>query len=609
MNLEFLPVRICLIDIQLNIINCTSSFAEWLGYSREEILAQNSIGSITLQPTLLKTKINSNLGSKREFVGLVFLTSKGENIECNVEISHNSDSELFFMNVTDRNNVTEIKLDPNNTFSEFISLAEYIPNLIIQVDLNFEIIYANESAESFFNDLRYGEKLSKLIPDKAACDKISNRLKLSIDNPVILNSYCPEISIYNQSFEISIFPNFDLSNSINSFTFFFSDITEKVNNQKISSDNEFLKGEITLRDRELRVYQNELEQQINALNEVALVAQLDKNFNIIHTNDLYYSFLGYKKQSFDIENFYKKSLNAESVNIRTLKKGKIWKGEINLKDHSNAIKTVITTIIPFYNLHNIIEKYYCISFDITESKKLQKELVEALVAEKELSRMKTRFLSTASHQFRTPLAVIQANSELIRLILKKLDFERKEQIFQALSRTFIEINSITELLNDVLSYEGASSRTKKPYFEDTDLSEIINYIIRQYLNIKENKNRLNFSISGEFRKLRLDKKLILNSLSNLISNALKYSDDLVQIDLQFHENFTEIWVTDKGIGIPEEEVESLFQPFFRGNASIKYEGTGLGLSIAKEYIEINHGKITVNTEENVGTSFIIKFPQ
>lgn len=608
MDLESLPIRICLIDKQLNIINCTLNFANWLGYSScEEVRSLESIGAITLQPTLIMTKVNSGFTTPRECFGLVFVSKKGDNIECNVEISQNS-SGLVFMNITDVNLVTEVKLDPNNTFSEFISLAEYIPNLIIQVDLNFEIIYANESAERVFEEMSYGHNLSTIFPNENSFHKIRAKLISSLDNPIVLSSYSPEISLGSKNFEISVFPNFDLGNAINSFTLFFSDITDKVENKKISSDNESLKSEITLKDRELRIYQNELEQQINALNEIALVAQLDARFNIIDTNDFYFQFLGYSKENTNIRSIYKQIILSNSFDLRKLKNGEIWKGEISIFNASNKKKTLFTTIIPFFNLTHEVKSYYSISFDITTSKKLQTSLSQALIKEKELSRMKTRFLSTASHQIRTPLAVIQANSELIRLILKKQKIERQETIDQAIARITTEIGTMTDLINDVLSYEGASSRINKPYFEKVNLTEILNYLITQYSYIDRNKNRILFETTGRPVILMLDKKMILNALSNLLSNALKYSEDEVTVKLNFKKHNTLIIISDKGIGIPEEELESLFQPFFRGNASINYEGTGLGLSIAKEYIEINKGKISIQTKENQGTEFTISLP-
>jgi PAS domain S-box-containing protein len=241
----------------------------------------------------------------------------------------------------------------------------------------------------------------------------------------------------------------------------------------------------------------------------------------------------------------------------------------------------------------------------------RKELAISLKKEQELGRLKSRFVSTASHQFRTPLSVIQSNLGVLAMHMDtstgfKLDKELQPKFNKISTRIKNQITRMTDLMNDVLILVKIND------------GNITLRLMRQPIlpicqDILDNHNYLNHEepnivkVKGEPVELKFDKQLFSHAFSNLVSNAFKYSKelDIPKVLVEFHEEHTEIKVSDTGIGIPEEELPHLFEPFYRATNVKEYSGTGLGTAIAKEYIELIGGTISVKSQLGKGTEFII----
>ena len=238
-----------------------------------------------------------------------------------------------------------------------------------------------------------------------------------------------------------------------------------------------------------------------------------------------------------------------------------------------------------------------------------KELKESLEREKELGKLKSTFVSTASHQFRTPLAVIQSNAQLLEMFNasgKKIEPEKYKKVSGRITE---EIAKMTGLMDDVLHLGKITAERVQYDPEDIALVEFCEKLANEFNNVKADGSHLNFVIKGEPYNVALDPKLLMHSLSNLISNAFKYSVGKKNPDLTIHFKPNEIVVSikDYGIGIPEDELPKLFQPFFRAKNVTEIKGTGLGLSIAKEYTEINKGQIVAKSILGEGSCFEITF--
>ena len=243
------------------------------------------------------------------------------------------------------------------------------------------------------------------------------------------------------------------------------------------------------------------------------------------------------------------------------------------------------------------------------TKEKNKEIEKSLRKEKELGQLKTRIVSTVSHQFRTPLAVIQSNVGLLEMFANKKSQEEFEKYKKVNNRITGAISKMTELMDNVLILGKLTSGNIHYNPENVDLIEFLKPLIKQFNSIQRDGRLIDFEIEGEASSFYLDSRLLSHALENLISNAFKYStgkgNPLLRVIFKLKELI--IIIKDYGIGIPNTEILNLFQPFFRANNVTEIKGTGLGLSIAKEYVEINKGQIAVQSILGEGTCFEITF--
>lgn len=239
----------------------------------------------------------------------------------------------------------------------------------------------------------------------------------------------------------------------------------------------------------------------------------------------------------------------------------------------------------------------------------QKKLEKSLIKEKELGELKSHFVSTASHQFRTPLTIILSNSELIEIMIRNMDESLRSKFEKASNRIKQEIFKMTELMDDVLILGKLASNNFEVALAPTNLKELCIDLVDQFNAIQTDGRKVIFSMEGIPHSRELDEKLINHALSNLLSNAFKYSPDAKspELNLCFEDQKTTISIRDYGIGIPEDARKKLFQPFFRASNTGEFKGSGLGLNIAKEYIEYNNGELNVQSKINEGTEITITF--
>ena len=277
---------------------------------------------------------------------------------------------------------------------------------------------------------------------------------------------------------------------------------------------------------------------------------------------------------------------------------------------ANSIATVafLIVILRFFN-SSILKMQQNLENKNKQLKHKTTELDSSLKKEKHAGEMKSHFVSVTSHQFRTPLAIIQSNAQLINMVLSKTDSSINEKIEPSTIRINREIKRMTELMDDVLLQGKVTSGNVDIEQTDVDIYDLIKNIADQYNELQKDNRKLIVTVSGNNIKLSVDVKMIRHAVSNLISNAFKYSEKKnPEVIIEFAEKIVVIMIQDYGIGIPKTEIKNLFQPFYRALNVQTMQGTGLGLSIAKDYIELNGGTIEVESEINIGTQFIITLP-
>jgi PAS domain S-box-containing protein len=241
---------------------------------------------------------------------------------------------------------------------------------------------------------------------------------------------------------------------------------------------------------------------------------------------------------------------------------------------------------------------------LTQSKK---EVVLALEKEKELNNLKSTFISTASHEFRTPLATIMSS---VSLAGKYADTMDKEKMMKHIERVKTSVNHLTDILNDFLSLDKLEEGIVTANPEKMYLNEFVMQNIEELKGIAKPDQKLVYIGLPNNESVFTDKRILKNILINLISNAIKYSNDntKIEINASLDYNFLKIEIKDQGIGIPVKDQIHIFERFYRANNSGNVQGTGLGLNIVKKYIEILNGEINFESIPEKGTKFTIKLP-
>jgi PAS domain S-box-containing protein len=247
---------------------------------------------------------------------------------------------------------------------------------------------------------------------------------------------------------------------------------------------------------------------------------------------------------------------------------------------------------------------------IQKLEKTKDELDKALKREQELNLMKSRFITIASHEFRTPLATVLSSLSLVE---KYSDLDEDEKRDKHISRIKSSVRNLTEILNDFLSLNKLEEGKVELTTESFKIDEFLEELFQQMQGICKKGQKIEFVCETEHNacEVSLDPKLIKNILINLLSNAIKFSPENASIQIRVHLNDKQviIRIKDEGIGIPEAEQKHVFERFYRMSNAGETQGTGLGLSIVNHYILLLKGKIDFISEENKGTEFIITLPR
>lgn len=244
--------------------------------------------------------------------------------------------------------------------------------------------------------------------------------------------------------------------------------------------------------------------------------------------------------------------------------------------------------------------------DITQKKKLELNIQKAFNKEKELLEIKSKLISTASHEFRTPLTTILSSIDLIDVYRKRENFEK---YYTHIEKIKSSVKYMIELLNDVMIINKTESGKLDFAPCETDLVELCREIIAETRQASTRQTNILFTHAGINKPVFADKKLLRLIISNLLGNAVKYSHIGGNVNLDITLNgHIQMTVADNGIGIPEEEYSMIFEPFHRGINSDEREGTGLGLSIVKRCVELHQGRISFESELNKGTVFNVQIP-
>ena len=338
---------------------------------------------------------------------------------------------------------------------------------------------------------------------------------------------------------------------------------------------------------------------------------LSKKLKVYFTSELGYSFEKGVKHQFDMQ-IGKNTIRFDVVPFQPFDYINVYTADItDIKATEVSLQKLTESLKEAQQVSENFNKK--LEIEVTERTKelsaSEMKLKKSLLKEKELGELKTSFVSTASHQFRTPLAAIQSNSELLQIIAESLHEETSKRFGKITTRITSEIGKMTELMDDVLILGKLTAGKVDLKQQDINLVDFCIELAKDFNEIQSDGRIMEIVTNGKQYDVKLDPKLLTHSLSNLFSNAFKYSvgKNNPELIISFQSKEFVLTVKDYGIGIPKDELTKLFQPFFRANNVTEIKGTGLGLSIAKEYFEINKGAITAKSILGEGSSFEIKF--
>lgn len=237
----------------------------------------------------------------------------------------------------------------------------------------------------------------------------------------------------------------------------------------------------------------------------------------------------------------------------------------------------------------------------------KEDLARALSQERELSELKTRFVSLVSHEFRTPLGVTMSAVEVLRHYRNRIDEQKHEELLEDIYSATLQMSGLMEQVL-LLGRAEAGKLVWRP--ASLDLPDLCGKLVDEGLSAMHRRCPVNFTFDGDFSDASMDAALLRHIIGNLLSNAVKYSPAGSPVDFRLHRDGDEAVFTiqDHGIGIPEADQCRLYEAFHRASNVGETPGTGLGLLLVKRCVDLHHGSIHMQSREGVGTTFTVRLP-
>ncbi|MDZ7847912.1 MAG: PAS domain-containing sensor histidine kinase [Owenweeksia sp.] len=294
----------------------------------------------------------------------------------------------------------------------------------------------------------------------------------------------------------------------------------------------------------------------------------------------------------------------EDIRYRLLK---VFKGENTSFEIKYRENTYMLNAVGLPDEMGEIAQVLMVEQNITRLKEAEEGILEALKKERELSELKSRFVSMASHEFRTPLTTVQSSLSLLKKYIELGGNEEKRE--KHIHRIRTSVHHLTNILNDFLSIDRLAEGRVELHLGPCKLPEYIPEVIDELRQMAKQGQSVSYRHHGE-AVVVADQQMLKNIIHNLVSNAIKYSGEegVIAVNTQVEKDTWHLQVTDEGIGIPAEEQSHLFDRFFRARNVTNIQGTGLGLSITARYVDLLKGSINFESKEGEGTSFQITLP-
>jgi len=351
-----------------------------------------------------------------------------------------------------------------------------------------------------------------------------------------------------------------------------------------------------------------------ALDQTAILVITNAEGTITHVNERYCSLTGFSKKELvgRKHGLIDPDLHSEPYIKKlwgTIKRGKLWRGDIKGKTQDSTVYWVDNTIVPLLGENGKPVQYLAIQFDVTDRKHAARELLRAKKVAEEHNRSKSQFLAKMSHELRTPLNAILGYCELLRE-----DFEDagEEAHIADLGKIHSAGGHLLALINDILDLSKIEAGKMELHLEQFDIWPVVSQVVTTAEPlIGNNKNKLILQCSEDIGTMTSDFTKVKQILLNLVGNAAKFTDN-GEITLAVSRDADSIFfrVKDSGIGMTPEQQSRIFDAFIQADSSTtrRYGGTGLGLAICSKFVEMMGGEIKIESELGKGSMFIVQLP-
>ena len=576
--------------------------AEIFGFTVEELVNKKGPKDLTFPGDFVKVdknisdRLKGNLQSVNyEFRGLtknnkiIFLEVFGS------FVTYNGMPAILgtLLDITER----KISFDKiKNSEKKFKDLAEMLPQMIFEIDSLGFLTYANNNALEVtgysYEELKNGLPASELIIP-------SEREKVDRDFSEILNGK----TLYNREYNI-------LKKS--GFTF-----PAEISASPIQSDE----GIVGLRGFIIDKTENKRSQELLRILSRAVhqspvsIIITDTEGSIEYINPKFQEVTGYSLEEIIGKNpriLSSKLKPASEYELlwNTIKAGSDWTGEFHNKKKNGELYWASALISPVKDSEGNITHFLGIQEDITERKKTEQELRISKDKAEEMNRLKSVFLANMSHELRTPMIGILGYAET--LYSELIDPAYKEMALTLLKSG----NRLKETLNLILDLSRIEADKVDINLDILNIPQVLKETVKLFqIAAIEKKIKLKLKVGSENIVSKLDKRMLVQIVENLINNAIKYTnkgDVIISAKRKFEngKEFSVIVIEDTGIGIPAENIEMIFEPFRQASEGYdrSFEGTGLGLTVTKKFVELLGGEISVTSKLGVGSKFTVKFP-